>query len=93
MTLVVYGVGLIVVIWVLAWGSLSVANVLGGLAVGRRAAVAHPRHVPRRTPPVRRSARRGLRFGWRTSCVQVVRVEPGAVASWCWPDGRASTPG
>jgi multicomponent Na+:H+ antiporter subunit E len=31
-TLVLYVVGLVVV-WVLAWGSLSVANVLGGLAV------------------------------------------------------------
>jgi multicomponent Na+:H+ antiporter subunit E len=30
---VVWLLGLVVV-WVLAWGSLSVANVLGGLAVG-----------------------------------------------------------
>jgi multicomponent Na+:H+ antiporter subunit E len=32
MNLVLYGLG-IVVIWVLAWGSLSIANVLSGLAV------------------------------------------------------------
>jgi multicomponent Na+:H+ antiporter subunit E len=32
MTLVLYVIGLVVV-WVLAWGSLSVGNVLGGLAV------------------------------------------------------------
>ena len=33
MTIVLYVVG-VVVMWVLAWGSLSVANVLGGLVVG-----------------------------------------------------------